>query len=501
MQAPALRAPPERYALAVNHRLVAMLGFVLACNRHAEHQARPSSRPGHGSGSAAGSARAADPWGAGATPPAVPPAETPEARKQRAELALARVGQIMPKLARVRDLAFLHEIARAYQPPDEFRAYARAAIAKELPPARAADRSAALFHIGLLPHRVNLAEVEERSLASQAGAYYDLATKRFFLVLAPDNDLMLDAVCAHELTHGLQDQHFDLQKFLPDGDVLDADHLAARRFVVEGDATFTMFVYAVAQLDGQMVTPEKVKLLRAQLDQFADMSPAEMLQQNLFGFGAGLEVEHAKDSLAETPMTVLVPIFDSYLRGAQLAAIAYDRGGWKAIDRLYREPPESTEQVLHPLTKLYPVRDRPRRVTFAALPAREGVEVMDLVMGELQWQIYFAQWNPDRKLVASEGWGGDRVSVIKRPDGRYVARIATVWDSTQDADEMREAYVASLTRRFPSGAGDPRTPAGFDRGDGAGRIFLDQEGTSVVIVDGADDVSALALLARKVHVQ
>ena len=32
--------------------------------------------------------------------------------------------------------------------------------------------------------------------------------------MVPDSDMILDTMSAHELTHGLQDQHFDLQKFL-----------------------------------------------------------------------------------------------------------------------------------------------------------------------------------------------------------------------------------------------------------------------------------------------
>ena len=64
--------------------------------------------------------------------------------------------------------------------------------------------------------------------------------------MAPDSDTMLDTMSAHELTHGLQDQHFDLTKYLAEGQKLDDDQLNARRFVVEGDATFTMLLYAIA---------------------------------------------------------------------------------------------------------------------------------------------------------------------------------------------------------------------------------------------------------------
>jgi hypothetical protein len=106
------------------------------------------------------------------------------------------------------------------------------------------------------------------------------------------------------------------------------------------------------------------------------------------------------------------------------------------------------------------------------------------VLGELQYQIYFQLWNPAKKAVASEGWGGDRTKVVKS-GGHLVARSATVWDTANDAKEFAAAYVESLAKRFPKGTGDATTAGGFDRGDGAGKIYLKVDGTKVFIVDGA----------------
>ena len=466
-------------------RRLAVIALLVACKAH--HDGPPK----------LGSA-AVDPWSAAAPPLADAAPETPAARQKRVEVALERVSRIMPKLAVLRELAFDHDIERAYQTPEGLRAFAHAEIEKDLPASIAVDRSAALFHIGLLTKPGNLAELEERAFTSQGGSYYDVTTKKFFLVSAPDNDMLLDAFSVHELTHGLQDQHFDLQKFLPDGDAIDADHVSAHRFVAEGDATFTMFVFMLGQMTGKKFGPENVTMLRAQLDQFLAMSPADLAKHDLFGFSASMDspLEGSRDAIAELPMTVVVPMFAAYLHGAQVAAIAYQRGGWKAVDALYRDPPESTEQVLHPEAKLFPAREHPKKVTLGK-PTQP--EVLNLVMGELQWQIYFAQWLPAQKAIASAGWGGDRVSVVKRGDGRYVARIVTVWDTVKDADEFRAAYAASLTQRFTHGMGDPGSPLGFDRGDG--KIFLAQDGAKVVIVDGGDDAGELANLAASTRIE
>ena len=72
-----------------------------------------------------------------------------------------------------------------------------------------------MLHIGLLDKPIDLAETLEQTMVTQAAAYYDPRQKKFFVVMAPDNDSMLDTMSAHELTHALQDQHFDLAKYLP----------------------------------------------------------------------------------------------------------------------------------------------------------------------------------------------------------------------------------------------------------------------------------------------
>ena len=450
--------------------------------------------PAHtGSAGSAGSATAAkDPWvtADASTVPKAP--ETPEQRKHRADVALARVASIMPRLAKVRGLTFDHDIPREYQTADAFKAFVHAEIATDMSKDQAADESAALYHVGLLTKPGNLAELEEQAFTTQAGAYYDPAQKKFFVVMVPENDMMLDTMSAHELTHGLQDQHFDLKKFMPSGNKLDDDHQAARRFVAEGDATFTMFLYMAAP-NGE-VPDAMMKLLRGQLEAAANMSPEEMIKQNAAAFGTSMdpEIKKSVDAMGEIPMTVLVPMIDSYMQGALMVADAFGRGGWKDVDSLYTDPPESTEQVLHPATKLFPTREHPKAVDFHVSSDKE---VANVVFGELQWQIYFQLWLPAQKAIASEGWGGDRMKVTKNAAGKLTAWIATVWDTQKDADEFKTAYAGSLAKRFAKGSGDPATPAGFDRGDGAGKIWLKQDGLKVFVVDGAGDAKSVDQLA------
>ncbi len=446
----------------------------------------------------AGSAAVDDPW---AAKPKAP--DTPETRKARAEAALARVATIKPKIASLRELAFKHEVATAYQTADDFRTYVKAELAKDLPPAQAATVSAALTHIGLIPKPVDLALTLEQTLATQVGAYYEPRLDKFFVVMVPDSEMMLDVMSSHELVHGLQHHHFALDKLMPPGmynnDAVSEDTATAIRFLVEGDATYSMLVYAIADtLKTTKLDAKAAQLLRTQVDTLAAMDVAalkgSMSQQGAAFSTMDADLKASFDAIDSLPVAIIVPMVGSYTKGALVAAVAFEHGGWPALNALYANPPQSTEQVLHPATKLFPKREMPVTVTF---PTSKDALVTD-VMGELNWWIYFDQWAKDKAATAAEGWGGDRFSVTKRPDGKLVASIATTWDTPADAKQFAEAYTASLAARFPAGGTDVKK--GIARPDG-GKVFVQQKGSHVFIVDGADDAKAVTNLSKSTKFQ
>ncbi|HVK84627.1 MAG TPA: hypothetical protein VM513_11000 [Kofleriaceae bacterium] len=449
--------------------LALVLGLT-ACRGKTENA--PTAQAPAGSGSAA----AADPWKAvDAAPPLDP--------KTRAEQAIARLEKIQPKLAELRELPLAKAVPAEYQTTDDFRAFMRKGLATELPPEKATKMAAAMHHLGLFKELIDLPAVLEQTMATQAAAYYDPATKKFFVVMVPDSDMMLDTISAHELTHALQDAHFDLTKYLPP--TLDDDAGIARRFIAEGDATFAMFAYMATSSAGPSALPKMLELLGGQLEAMASQSTAgyaEMMKQQAAMMpGIDAELKKSMESIDDLPPMVIGPLIDSYLKGALVAMTAYKAGGWKGVDALYKKPPTSTEQVLHPATKLIPKREEPRSVT---LPKLEGMELVANVIGELQWAIYFQQWEI-KQPEAAVGWGGDRYAVLKDKEGKLVGYLATTWDTPKDAEEFETAYRASVAARFPTGA----------RPDGT-KVFVKRAGNHVFIVDGATDPAAVDRLAK-----
>jgi hypothetical protein len=460
-------------------RALLLIALLVACR---ESRSPQDKKPAPGSAAVgSGSAVAADPWQTKDAGPVVP--ETPEQRKKRAEAALARVDAIQPKLAKLRGLAFDHPVPTAYQTTDDFKAFLHREIAKDLPPEKSKKLSAAYFHIGLLEKPIDLATAYEQTMASQAAAYYDPAVKKFFVVMVPESDVLLDTMSAHELTHGLQDQRFDLTKYMAVKPPLDDDAQLARQFVVEGDATFAMFLYMAADAaKSDAVQATMFKLLRGQIEQFAQMdlkAYGEMMKQQASAFmDADPDLKKSMEAMGELPPMVVGPLLDSYMKGALVVMSAYDKGGWPMVDALYKKPPSSSEQVLHPDTKLIGKRDEPKQVK---LPKLDGEVLTTNVIGELLYKIYFSLWVPDQATQASEGWGGDRYTVVTRPDGSTVAYHATIWDTAEDAKQFAAAYEASYAKRFPA----------KDR-----KHAIKTDGMKVFILDGDDDAKLFATLIK-----
>ena len=46
---------------------------------------------------------------------------------------------------------------------------------------------------------------------------------------------------------------------------------------------------------------------------------------------------------ASVPRGVAEPLIFQYTDGVKFVAQAYQRGGWKAVDKLYSDPPQSTQ--------------------------------------------------------------------------------------------------------------------------------------------------------------
>jgi len=319
--------------------------------------------------------------------------------------------------AQVRDLRDLP--AADIGPPDILT---RAQLAEELrvifdetwTPEELERDNLALRAMGLLGEDQDLRALTEQLYAGQVLGFYEFETTR--MVVVSDAGLTPEArvTYAHEYTHALQDAAFDTGA-AHEAQVGDDDAALARLSVEEGDATVAMVLWAIEHL-----TPEEQ--LGISQTPLPDMTgiPGWMISQLEF----------------------------PYLTGSQFVGQLWASGGWDAVNAAYEDPPDSTEQVIHP--EKYLDAEEPMPVVVpdiaAGLATRLGgdwVEVEETSIGEAMVSIWLQELGVDDRTatVAAAGWGGDTLTVASGPDGAWSLAWRIAWDIPQHATEFEDAYA------------------------------------------------------------
>jgi hypothetical protein len=125
-----------------------------------------------------------------------------------------------------------------------------------------------------------------------------------------------------------------------------------------------------------------------------------------------------------------------------------------AVDAVYADPPQSTEQTMH--LDSWESREAPIPVEAPDLAGLLGDE-WDLVdespVGEASIGIFLEHFGIDRRVAtaAATGWGGDRAAVAYGPDEAFALAWRLAWDTPDDAAEFADAYGAVVeTLPFPA---------------------------------------------------
>jgi hypothetical protein len=147
-----------------------------------------------------------------------------------------------------------------------------------------------------------------------------------------------------------------------------------------------------------------------------------------------------------------------YLGGLTFVAALHRGQPWSKVDEVFRAPPESTEQVLHP--EKYQSREPAVKITPAPLGSLGALkELRRDVLGELELRVLFASRVPEAVAEkAAAGWGGDRLVAYADPSGDSlpVAVLYTAWDTETDAKEAESA----ARKMFAAMSGKPEPAAG-----------------------------------------
>lgn len=264
--------------------------------------------------------------------------------------------------------------------------------------------------LGLLEGDVDLDEAMDSLLGSAVAGFYDFEADDL-VVRGERLSAGVRVTFVHELTHALQDQHFDLDREELD----DRDDEASQAFdaLVEGDAV------RVEQL-------------------YLDTLPADEQKA-----AQDEELEAAAGIDLSIPRILLESIAFPYAVGPAFAAAVVRAGGQPRLDEAYRVPPTTSEQIIHP--DLYLADGEPPREV--PDPAADEEKIDEGVVGEFAFILVLQRILDQRNaVIASNGWGGDRY--VAWDDGdRTCVRTNLVMDTAADAAEMADALREVADRR------------------------------------------------------
>lgn len=357
-------------------------------------------------------------------------------------------------LPSMRKLPFKREVKGHFTPRKDMKGLVEKMFEEEIKPEELRADEMGLKALGLIPHDMDLKETMVRLMSEEMAGFYDSRKETMHLIhedLVPPRPkgqkpgffewLFGDPdegrfekdenkqVLAHELTHALADQNFDLDK-MQEAAKDDSDRSLALMALIEGEAMLTMAGAAAEDWTGESTPAIPAGALAVQMNVLSSMAGA-----------LGGKV------MRDVPPVLRDTLIFPYTKGLVFVAHQTNAGGWAALDGAYANPPLSTEQVLHP--EKYgsgPEADPPTALDLGELkPGDEWKELDRDVVGELVTGIMLAK-HGGRKAAA--GWDGDTAAIFEGPDDKLGLVWLSTWDSEADAREFARGYAAFQTAKF-----------------------------------------------------
>lgn len=260
--------------------------------------------------------------------------------------------------------------------------------------------------LGLVDPDVDYLALYLATVPAMIGAYFDPESSRIVARGEPGTPVgaELRVTLAHELTHALDFERFDLaSRSYADPDTEQQFGLDA---LIEGDAMRIEHLWA--QAHGEV--------------------PATVM--------AGEDGDFLSSRIAVT-----------YELGEKLVDDIVARGGLAALDAAFDDPPTTSEQIMHP--EKYAAREVGLPIE---APTADGDPLWTGVTGEYTTgQMLRSAVGPEVADRAAAGWGNDRGVLWLQPPsegGLTCRRIAYTMDGPADLAELDDAF-ASWARAAP----------------------------------------------------
>jgi len=383
-------------------------------------------------------------------------AQTGVAASAQSAAVASTTAAVLKETSELRQLSILREVKSGAQSRSEIERMIIKNLNDDTTPEEMHATEVLLKALGLAPKDFAYRPFLIKLLTEQVAGYYDPKAQQFYLA----DWIELDGqkpVMAHELTHALQDQHFNLKRFekWPKGD---SDAELAAHALIEGDATLAMMLYMAKN---PLVALAFIRSLGGQ--------------------------DVATEQFKQAPRALRESLLFPYQEGSEWATELYHRGGWDMVSKAFTKLPQSTEQILH--ADKYFSYEAPQKLTlpdFRSVLGPSWKRIDSDVNGEWGYYLILDEFlnNAAESKQAAAGWGGDRFGLYEtvKPGGMFVSQF-TAWDTPVDAREFFDAYSKRTSKRYP----ESKMSEKGDRVEwqtSAGSVVMELRGSRVAILEG-----------------
>lgn len=339
-----------------------------------------------------------------------------------------KLARIETTTQQIRGLKALHTVRAVFPSDNAFDADVNREMRRLTPESDVQTAQREYVLLGLLARGANLHKILFQNATSQVIGLYDRHQRVLYVRNRGNVALGIERwSVAHEFTHALQDQHFNLRRLMPDnpGTYRNTDATGAHHALTEGDAVLTQLLYRQATYTGREIRD---------LSNYESRMPAQPLPR-------------AINRQFEFP----------YTTGVTFVEDLYYRGGMKAVDAAYRRLPSSTYEIMHP--NAYLAGWRPVPVALHRVQGFSGWKrTDDDVFGAEGYQILLWQFLPAKTAnQVTNAYRGDRYAFFRR-GSQDAMLFKSVWATPGAARAAEQALRAALAVRFKSLALRSKSP-------------------------------------------
>ncbi len=391
-----------------------------------------------------------------------PAITAPDAAKSTANAEFsAAADEVLARMSEITGLKLRTPLKKTLRSREEIRAYVIREMNADKEPAEryASSRGAEAF--GLLPKGFDFDSFMVDLLTEQIAGLYDPKAHEFYIAdWIPVADQRM--VMAHELTHALEDQHFQIEAWTKAARPNDDAELA-REAVLEGSAMAAMIDYLLGD------TGRSLKDL-------PDIDPSMLVGD--MGSTPGLQ---------KAPPFLKDALVFPYFAGLTFSADLLKSGGWSSLPAVFAKPPVSTQQIMHPA--LYHSGKIPAQVKIPDLGnilGPEWIRLEENVMGEFGWKEVFKQFlGDDRAKILAAAWEGDRYAVFEQKQTKRLVLVTRLRLSSEvQAARYFGQYSEALEKKYSQRSDLFRRPDFFSFNSDGGGVYLRCSGAECITVEG-----------------